>query len=211
MPALLRSYTFWIVAFVVLVLAYMASPFITAAHLAEAVRNRDAPAILARVEKGSLARSLTRQVLGAYIAMHHKDQAASPFAMQIANGLAANALYPVLHQMTTPTALAELLEYGWPGDDQRPKPVAKLGIESVSDAFRQLDKATFTGLTRFRMIVDVDGDPKQRLGWRFRLSGLRWKLYAIDLSPELLGAIVGRLPVAERMKIEGPGGTRKVF
>lgn len=211
MPALLRSYTFWIVAFVILVLAYMASPFIAAAHLADAVRNRNAAAILSRVEKGSLARTLTRQVLRAYLVIHGKEQAASPFAQQIAAGLAANALYPVLHQMTTPEALSELLERGWPGESGQPKPVAKLGIESVSDAFRQLDRASFTGLTHFRMNVDVDGNPQRRLGWRFRLSGLRWKLYAIDLSPEILQEIVRRLPTAERMKIEGPDGGRKVF
>lgn len=211
MPALLRSYAFWIATCVVLVLVYMATPFIAAAHLAQAVRDRDTPEILSRIDKGSLGRSLTRQVLRAYLTIHGKDQAASPFTQQIAAGLAANALYPVLNQMTTPEALSELLERGWPVDDGRPKTSAKLGIESISDAFGQIDRATFTGLTHFRMNVDVDGDPLRRLGWRFRISGMRWKLYAIDLSPTILQDIVSRLPTAERMKIQGPGGERKVF
>lgn len=211
MPALLRSYLFWIAVAVILVLAYMATPFMAAAHLAEAVRNRDAPAILARVDKGALGRSLTRQVLRAYLAIHGKEQAASPFAQQIATGLAANALYPVLHQMTTPDALSELLERGWPEEGGKPKPVARLGIDGVSGALAKINDASFTGLTHFRMNVDVDGDPKRRLGWRFRISGFRWKLYAIDLSPEILRDIVARLPVAERMKIEDKGGERRVF
>lgn len=211
MPALLRSYIFWIAAFFILVIGYMATPFIAAAHLAEAVRDRDAPAILSRIDKGALGRSLTRQVLRAYLVINGKEQAASPFAQQIATGLAANALFPVLHQMTTPAALSELLERGWPEVEGKARPAARLGIESVGDALGKLGDASFTGLTHFRINVDVDGDPKRRLGWRFRISGLRWKLYAIDLSPEILQDIVARLPTAERMKIEGPDGVRRVF
>lgn len=211
MPALLRTYTFWIIAFIALVLAYMATPFIAAAGLAEAVQQRDAPAILARIDKGSLGRSLTRQVIRAYLSIHGKQNGASPFAQQIASGIAANALYPALNQLTTPETLAELLERGWPVEDGKARATASLGIDGVGDAFAHLSNASFTGLTHFRIYLNVDGDPQRRLGWRFRISGMRWKLYAIDLSPTILQDIVARLPTADRMKIEGPAGERKIF
>lgn len=212
MPALLRSYAFWTVAFIILVLAYMASPFIAAARLAEAVRGRDAPAILARIDKGSLGRSITRQVLQAYLATYRKKQALGPFGQQIVAGLAANALYPALHQMTTPDALAQLLERGWPGEGADGlKPAVSLGLSGVADAFRHFDRASFTGLTQFRIDIDIDGDQTRRLGWRFRISGMRWKLYAMDLSPALLQDIVQRLPAADSISIEGPDGRKRAL
>ncbi|MFC0284139.1 DUF2939 domain-containing protein [Camelimonas abortus] len=211
MPALLRSYTFWTVALVVLVLAYMASPFIAAARLAEAVRERDAPAILARVDRGALGRSITRQVLRAWLAAHHKEDALGPFAQQLAAGIAANTLYPALHQMTSPETLAQLLERGWPAEGEGGKAAPRLGLNGVVDAFRHFDRASFTGVSHFRIYIDLDGDPQRRLGWRFRISGLRWKLYAMDLSPALLQDIVQRLPAADGISIEGPDGQKKAL
>lgn len=198
----IRSRWLWAIVAAALLIAYLVSPMLAAAKLARAVKARDVPAVLARVEAGPLRRSLTRQLVRGYIILNKKEGELGVLGQQVAMAMAVSLFDPIIEQMTTPAQIAELLRRGWPLDkDERPQNDAGLTIGGLRDLLRHLDRAGFIGLTEFRAVVDIDGSPERRLGWRLRLDGLTWKLYAVDLPPELIRRIVDRLPKVDKLKL----------
>ncbi|GGC46670.1 DUF2939 domain-containing protein [Chelatococcus reniformis] len=198
----LRSPWLWCGVAAVLLVAYLISPFVAAAKLAKAVKARDVPAVMARVEAGPLRRSLTRQLVRGYIVLNKKEGELGVLGQQMVMAMAVSLFDPIIEQMTTPAQISELLRKGWPLAKGESVPNdAGIGIGGLRDLLRRLDRAGFIGLTEFRLVVDIDGSPERRLGWRLRLDGLKWKLYAVDLPPQLIKRIVDRLPKADKIKI----------
>lgn len=178
----------------VLVLAWLVSaiwPVYALYDLAKAAQASDVAGISERVDFPSLRRSLTSQVVTAYIRVTGSKINPNSFAASLASSVAD----PIVERLITPERLAELLHSGWPGavvPDAAPGGLYGLQPDALGNAWSIFMNSHF-GIGTF----DTSFPPDRPLAEQFRihlsLSGSGWKLSSLGLPDQITDALVKRL------------------
>lgn len=190
----MRLFIRGIVALVILVAAYLGWALIGAAQLASAAQRGDAQAVMERVDLQPLIRSLSSQIARAFLDQNPELQ--NPRFLRRSVFLNAAAAEMLLRALLTPENIAALLNQGrvrvLNGAAQDVGTLS--GMPSFGEAFhvRPLEvlmRSYFDGPRSF--VVGLKSpDGLYRL--HMRLSGLTWRLSAVDL-PESAAAQFARL------------------
>ena len=162
--------------------AYVASPYWALVDLAKAVESHDVQAISERVNFRAFRLSPARQVAAAGMG----SRAGSPDANIAASTLAV-AAEPLLERIVTPEGVVRLLDEigttGRPGSGSSARGVRldRGALQTVVDLVRA---SRWRGFRNVYFSLASKADPDQQSRLQLRLSRLRWRLVAVDLSPE---------------------------
>jgi hypothetical protein len=162
----------------ILAVAYSAWPFFALFGLVSTVRERNLPAIAARVDVAALSRSLSEQIIRGYARV--SGAPSSPLAQQLVMSFGAGVADPVVEKMVTPEAVADLIQIGWPIAVFGSKPDDVPGISYAGDAWRLYLNSEY-GFDEFRLWLPVDKPLPQQYRLTMRRSGLGWKLNGVLL------------------------------
>jgi hypothetical protein len=175
------------VVLLVLLAAYAAWPLHGLYRLAAAVQARDAPALAERVDFERLRRSLSHQVIAAYLKLTGQDTRLGAFGMQVATGVGSNVADPILERLVTPESLLALLDRGRALEGEAGSAgtaVAPLGSNAISDVWRTWLESEYSGRD-FYVSVPPERPAADRFRLHLRFTNWQWKLAGIDL-PEAL-------------------------
>ena len=196
------------VALVILVAAYWGWALAGAAQLGSAASRGDAQAVMERVDLEALIRSLSSQIARAFLDQNPELQKLRSLRRGVF--LNASAAEMLLRALLTPDSIAALLNQGRvSAPSAGGQDAGKLwGMPSLGQTFQArplqvLTSSYFAGPLSF--VVGLDS-PDGRYRLHMNLSGVTWRLSAVDM-PAPAVARVARL-IAQRIggKIDLPGG-----
>jgi hypothetical protein len=183
-------------------IGYTAWPLYDLRVLVRATETRDLKTVRRHVYLEALRRSLTSQVVAAYV--RRTGIQISPLAQSMA-AAALGIADPVVKRLISPEAVSELLVVGWPIAVVPDPPRGTVGIteETIGPIWRVFGNSEY-GLGRFEVSAPASLPSSQRFRLTFWLLQWRWRLVGITLPENiqnLLGdelAKVMRTPVQKR-------------
>lgn len=177
---------------------FLVSPFVALYDLSKAVEARDIDRITERVNFNALRTSLSRQILGEYL----KDQDLEGAERDLATEAGAAVLNPVIEELLTPEALADLFEHGWlERTVGRPETAAvplRFDIASLKEAWRTFLFSESQGFRIITIPIPVDQPKDQQFRITMRLKNTTWRLSGVELPDPLREELVKRASVASR-------------
>ena len=200
----------WLIPIVVALgwFAFTLTPLWALYGLAHAVQAGDTAYIENHVNFRTLRLSLTRQLAAAVQA---GSVGADPRERQrIADAAAALAL-PVAEALVTPQTVVDLLDDGWPQNQDLPNPPARtiedgLRVERLSRLLPYYAASELRGFRTVVIAVPPDEPSAQQFKIRLRLRDWSWRLIEIELAETLRARIGARLARA-RMKRNEDGAS----
>jgi Protein of unknown function (DUF2939) len=172
-----------------LLLAYLAWPFLGLKRIADAIENRNAAEFTELLDLPELKRSLAGQLVRAHLKLTGKDRNLSPLALNlaIAAGVAVADSYVV--EIVRAEALMDLLKQTRPETFSAPSASVNFwGFPNLRHAERVL--ATEYRGRNFYIRLPLSADLKDSYRLRLRLSDWKWKLAGIDLPEEVQRRLV---------------------
>jgi hypothetical protein len=167
--------------------AWVAWPFLALQGLVRAVEQRDAAALGQYIDLPSIRRDLSAQVFEA-----HARISGTPMPRGgVAGAIAASMAEPLLERVASPEALIELLRGGGaPASAQGESPLTlpSLRTYGAGDPW-QVFLGSELGFDRFAFSYPPGAARNQQFRLEWKLSGWRWKLFAVKLP----AAITDRL------------------
>jgi hypothetical protein len=161
--------------------AYAISPFIGVYRLVSVVQERNVAALRDRVDFPALRKSLTTQIVKAYLTVTGKIRQTDSLLDQLAVNVAASIADPMVAKLISPESLLDLLQNGRPSDafsDSVPS-TGVLTPEALGNFWRAYLNSEL-GIGRFFLDVPVD----KRQGESF-LRDWTWKLCGTQLPEPL--------------------------
>lgn len=178
---------------------FMVSPFLALYDLGRAVEARDIGRITERVNFSALRHSLSRQILGEYL----KDEDLAGAERDLATEAGTALLNPVVEQLVTPQALADLFDDGWP-EQAAGNPAAaaamplRVEIGSLGQAWRTFLFSESQGFRSVTIPIPVDQPKEKQFRITMRLSGTTWRASGLELPAALREELIKRASVASR-------------
>jgi len=178
---------------------FMVSPFVALYDLGKAVEARDMARIAERVNFNALRTSLSRQILGEYL----KGQDLKGAELDIATEAGTAVLNPVVEQLVTPQALADLFQDGWPEQaaGSRTNGAAvplRLETGSIEQAWKTFLFSESQGFRSVTIPVPVHQPKDKQFRITMRLRNTTWRLSGIELPAPLREELIRRAAVAAR-------------
>lgn len=189
------------IALVLVWALFSLSPFLAVSRLLEAVATRDAETIRERVNLRAVRISLTKQIMNTYLDSLGQDQGLARADRQVVIGAAIAASDPLVRDLLTPEALAELLGDGWPEKVAGPQPPAFQGLawrgldwQGVSGFWNLWLASESRGFRAVRIPLDPSRPADESFQLHLRLQQFTWRLTGVDLPLALRQRLVERLP-----------------
>lgn len=178
--------------------AYTLWPFVDLYRLVHAVEHHDLSTIQKRVEFRTVATSLNRQVLHAYLRLTGKEARLGPFGQMLIGTTATALTDQAIDKMAAPDRLVDILSGQWPGDDA-PRSRLRLLPQDLRDAWNLYAGSEYSFDDFY---VTVPPSAEQRAAFRIRLRLIRWtwKLHDIQLPDELRLRLARQLMAASEAK-----------
>jgi hypothetical protein len=178
---------------------FLVSPFVALYDLVDAVETKDMDRIAERVNFNALRASLSRQILSE----HLKDQNLTGAELDIATEAGTAVLNPVVEQLVTPQALADLFEDGWPeqaaGSNANGAAVSlRLDTSSIEQAWKTFLFSEAQGFRSVTIPVPVDQPKDKQFRFTMRLRNITWRLSGIELPAPLRDELIKRAAIAAR-------------
>jgi hypothetical protein len=172
-------------------LGYTAWPLYEIFVLVQAFETRNLETLNRHVYFDSVRRSLSDQIVVAYI---QRSGIQLPPLARAVPGAALAMADPVVAKVISPEALSEFLTTGWPVAVEPDVPKGTVGISSktIGNAW-QVYAASEYGLGRFNVTVPQSVARPQRFGLQFKLLQWRWRLTAITLPEAILNLLADEL------------------
>jgi hypothetical protein len=184
---------------IVLLVAYMAWPFVDLYRLGRALEHRDIAAVADRVEMRAIRPDLSRQVLATYLRLTGHEARLPGSFRDMAIGMGAAMIDPLLEEVISLERMVDLFDRnlapGIPAQGQQSTgggeraPLFPSGLGSAWDLFANADYK----LTNVYVSVPPGVKPAQRFTLRLHLVQWKWKLYGLEL-PEAV-----RVSLAEEL------------
>jgi Protein of unknown function (DUF2939) len=172
-------------------LGYAAWPLYDLHVLVRGFETRDVHTVMRHVYFESVRRSLTDQIVAAYV--RRSGVTMSP----LVQGLAGSALAiadPIVGKVISPEALSEFLTTGWPVTVAPETPAGTVGISSTTlGNVWQVFAASEYGLGRFSISLPQLLSPPQRFRLEFKLLQWRWQLTGIVLPERIQNLLADEL------------------
>ena len=161
----------------VLLAIYVVSPFIALQRIATAVETRDAVEITERTDFPAVRRSLTKQIVAAYLKLTGKKL---PLGA-IGKGFAFSVADPIVARLMTVTALLDLLQKGEAGNQVKvPIDKAPFSPASLQNVW-QLWLNSHQWGRNFYVLLPPEASGNEQFRVYLRLIQWRWKVVGIDL------------------------------
>ena len=191
----------WIsVLLVILLFLFFASPFLALQRIATAVESRDAVAVTERIDFVKVRRSLTRQIVAAYLKLTGKKL---PLGA-IGKGIAFSVADPIVARLMTVTALLDLLQKGDAGNNVKVE-IDKAPFTSVSlNSTWQLWLNSHHWGRDFYVQLPPDASRDEQFRVHLRLIRWRWKVVGIDLPESLKDQLAKELFELTRERVRAP-------
>jgi hypothetical protein len=180
----------------VVVLAGLAGaiwPFTALYDIARKAEARDVPGLTERIDFPALRRSLTGQIVRAYIRVTGVN--VNPTGITAA--LAGSVADPIVEKLISPEALVELLRTGWPHAVMPEKPAGLAGLEGLSadrlgSAWALFASSNY-GISGFSVSVPADKPAAQQFRVYLSLSKQGWRLAGLDMPEEIMNGLTQQL------------------
>jgi Protein of unknown function (DUF2939) len=170
----------------VLLLAYAIWPVVGFIRIASAVEAKDAAALGKLVDFKALRKSLTKQIVAAYIDLTGKEKQLGLLGKSLAVGLGTSYAEPIVAELLNEQTLIDLLskgEYGGNGGKLPPElaPFSKSALQSGWKTWW----ASEYGLGDYYVNLPPDKSPDKQFKVKLSLKEWQWKLAGIDLPEPL--------------------------
>ena len=187
----MRRTIFIVIILVLTWLGYTAWPLYDMFVLVRAFETRNLETLERHVYFDSVRRSLSDQIVVAYI--QRSGIRVPPLALAVP-GAALAIADPVVAKVVSPEALSEFLTIGWPVAVKPDVPRGTVGIstKTIGNVW-QVYAASEYGLGRFNVTVPQAVARPQRFGLEFKLLQWRWRLTAIRLPEAILNLLADEL------------------
>jgi hypothetical protein len=182
-------------------LAWLAWPFWGLYQLADAVQARNAAALEQQVDFPALRRSISGQIMQAYLHVTGKDQAMSPLVAGVAVGMATTLADPMVARLVNPEALLEWLQYRRSNASTSEVNGSVMTVGLGGDRLNSplaLYAASLREFRNFYVSLPVDAEPEEKFRLRLYLIQGKWKLAGLDLPQSL------RLRLANELALANP-------
>jgi Protein of unknown function (DUF2939) len=171
---------------VALLAGYWAWPFVGLHDLAADLQARNTAALSRDVDFARLRRSLTEQIIAAYLRITGRAAKLGVFGTAVASATGGSVADPLISEIINPDNLVQLLngktvptQFG-----EVSLNAAKFPTDSLKSAWHIWLNSEYW-LDRFSTGVPVSAPPSQQFRIRMRLLRWHWRLTGIDL-PEML-------------------------
>jgi hypothetical protein len=187
----------WLIGIVVILVVslaiYVGSAVWSAKGLVEAVRSGNGAEILARTDVPRVKRSLTDQILAAYLDRLGTKRPIKPLERMLANTYGASIADALVSKLLTEENLTRLLRTGAIGDISQKAQFGDLASLASLDtsALRLLGRISPVKLVEFMIML---GDDRDSGGISLHFEGDGWKLSGVQLPAPALRALAESLP-----------------
>ena len=169
----------------VLLLAYAIWPVAGFFRIASAIEARDAPALAKLVDFKALRKSLTKQIVAAYIELTGKEKQLGLLGKSLAVGLGSSYAEPIVARLINEETLMDLLTKGDAGGGAKvPSEIAPFSKSALSSGWRTW-WASHYGLGDYYVYLPPDKAADEQFEVKLSLSQWQWKLAGIDLPQPL--------------------------
>ncbi len=187
-----------VIAAVATIATYYGSALYGLTDLADATRARDGAAIVARTDLPRLSRSLSEQIVSAYIKRVEATRRVGAMERMLVGGYGATVADALVSKLLTPENLTELLKSGQPAETKTLPALS--GLPSLTDLQRiniltLLGRMHFINPVKLGIRVSKSSDPEEATSIVLHRSSLTWKLAGIELPGKVLRGIVANLPM----------------
>ncbi len=184
-------------AIVVVAALYLGSAFYALSHLVAAVRAGDGPAIAAQTNFPRLGRSLSDQIVNAYLERISATRRVSPMEKALVGAYGATVADALVAQLLTPGALAQILKTGRLTGIDPKAPVSGLppltGLRAA-DTIELLGRLHFVNPVQIAIRISDRSDPDGYAAVILHHEGLAWKLAGIELPRATRRDLAASLP-----------------
>ncbi len=179
-------WTFRIAAILlILLLAYAIWPVVGFFRMASAIEAKDAAALGKLVDFKALRKSLTKQILAAYVELTGKEKQLGLLGKTLAVGLGTSYAEPIVAELLNEQTLIDLLskgEYG--GKDgvgaKLPPDLAPFSKSALQSGWNTWWASEY-GLGDYYINLPPDKSPDKQFKVKLSLKEWQWKLAGIDL------------------------------
>jgi hypothetical protein len=186
-----------VAATVIFVLIYLGSAASSLSGLAAAARAGDGAAVLERVDLRALNRSLTDQIVRAYLERIGATRRVSPMERMLITTFGATVADAMVAKMLTADRLTQMLKTGHldapgvPSFEGLP-PLADL---NTGNWLSLLGRVKFIQPVLLGIRISESTDPDNYAAVNLHAEGLGWKLSGIDLPKAVVRNLAASLPV----------------
>jgi Protein of unknown function (DUF2939) len=183
---------------VILILAYLGSAAVSLAGLIAAAHKGDGAAVIERVDIAALSRSLTNQIIAAYLERIGTTRRISPTEKMLVNAYGATIADAMVAKMLTAEKLTQLLNTGnLDATPRAPNPTSLPALADLhsEDWFSLLGRLSFVQPVLLAIRVSKASDPDNYAAINLHYEGLGWKLSGIVLPKAAVRDLAAGLPV----------------
>ncbi|MGM4903789.1 DUF2939 domain-containing protein [Tardiphaga sp. 866_E4_N2_1] len=189
----MRRVTLIVLTLAIFTGAYVTSMAISTSRFVDAVRAGDGAAVLARTDLDRLKRSLTEQIIDAYL--ERVGKGAKRTTVLLANTYGASLADAMLTKLLSSENLKQLLKTGSVGDGAETFTLPPLTQIDAMDALRFIPRLFPVNIAEIgiRLSDAHSGDDYSAISFRF--DGAGWKLATITLPKSRTRELAASLPV----------------
>ena len=193
----MRRFIGIVVAIVVLILIYLGSAAWSLAGLIAAAREGNGAAVMERVDIPSLTRSLTSQVVAAYLERIGATRRISPMEKMLVNTYGATVADAMVAKMLTAEKLTQILKTGNLDATGLPNLTGLPALAELQkeDWLSLLGRVSFVQPVLLAIRVSTASDPDNYAAINLHYEGLDWKLSGIVLPKAAVRELAASLPV----------------
>jgi hypothetical protein len=169
-----------------LLLAYAIWPVVGFSRIASAIEARDGAALAKLVDFRALRKSLTKQIVAAYIELTGKEKQLGLMGKTLAVGIGTSYAEPIVAELLNEQTLIDLLTKGQVGGGggvgavKVPAELAPFSKSAMQSTW-QTWWASEYGLGDYYIYLPPDKAPDKQFKVRLSLKDLQWKLTGLDL------------------------------
>ena len=187
-----------IVVLCIAVTVWLGTAITTVGHIASAARAGDGAAILARTDVMAVRRSLTEQVVEAYLKRAGETRKVSQIERMVANTYGATVTDAMIAKLVTAENLTKLLKNGRiDGVDNIPtlEGLPTLGDIKTDDVLGVLGRIGLVQPVLLSFRISPTADPDATALVYLHLDGDGWRLSGFELPKAIVRQLAASLPV----------------
>lgn len=193
----MRWFVAVLIALVVAVTVWLGSAIYSVGQIANSARTGDGAAVLARTDVPALRRSLTEQIVRAYLERLGETRKVSQFERLVSNTYGATLADAMVAKLMTAETLTNLLKSGrFDGADKAPAfdGLPSLGDVNTDDMLDVLGRVHFIQPVLLAIRVSTRQEADQFAAIQMHLDGSGWRLAGIEIPKAIIGKLAASLP-----------------